>query len=220
MTRSVLIVEDDGPTRKRIAAAVAADPELVVTGEAASLTEAEDLLRAAAPDVLLVDLGLPDGSGVELIRLARSLAQGTQAMVITVLADERHVMQALEAGAQGYLLKDGSARYVRRSVQELLAGGSPISAPIARYLLRRFETARPAASEAAAGQAPRLTPRESEVLELLAKGFTYDEIGGLLSIASGTVMTHVRHIYRKLEVGSRGEAVYEAASLGLLDWRA
>ncbi len=216
MAYTVLIVEDDTPTRTRLAEAVSAHPELEVVGQAGDFSGGLELLRSRAPDVLLVDLGLPDESGVRLIRVARELGGDTQAMVITVFADEKHVMEAIQAGARGYLLKDGSAAYVARSILQLVAGGSPMSAPIARYLLRYFQA--PAdAPETPAADAPRLTPREGEVLKLLAKGFTFDEIGGVLEISSHTVTTHVRHIYRKLEVSSRSQAVYEAANLGLLD---
>lgn len=224
MAQSVLIVEDDAPTRARIAAAVDAHPDLRVAGEAGDFAGGLAALRPTPPEVLLVDLGLPDRSGVRLIQATRELSPDTQVMVITVFADEKHVMQAIEAGARGYLLKDGSASYVARSILQLLRGGSPISAPIARYLLQRFQhqpvhdaSAEPAGEAAADGPRPGLTPREHEVLRLLAKGFTFDEIAGLLEISPHTVQSHVRHIYRKLEVGSRSQAVYEAASLGILD---
>lgn len=213
MPNTVLIAEDDAPTLGRLARAVAAHPELQVVGEARTCREGSRLLRATAPDVLLVDLGLPDASGVELIREARSLAADTHAMVITVFADESHVIEAIEAGARGYLLKDGSDDYVCTSILQLVAGGSPISPAIARYLLDRFRSA-PAAR--ADGNAPSLTGREREVLSLLAKGFTFEEIGSILEISPHTVTTHVRHIYRKLEVGSRSQAVYEAIHRGLL----
>jgi len=225
MAHSVLIVEDDAPTRARLVAAVEAHPELEVVGEAADFAAGLAALRETAPDVMLVDLGLPDRSGVLLISAARQVSERTQTMVITVFADERHVVEAIEAGASGYLLKDGSASYLARSILELVSGGSPISAPIARYLLRRLQPSgrreRPGPTPTGPRSEPApsvsLTPREHEVLRFLAKGFTNEEIGELLGISPHTVTTHVRHIYRKLEVGTRGQAVYEAASLGLLE---
>ena len=166
---------------------------------------------------LLVDLGLPDGSGIELIREARQVSPATQMLVITVFADEQHVMEAIEAGAHGYLLKDGSSDYIARSIAELLAGGAPISPPIARYLLRRFQLqSQPALARAA----PMLTAREREILSLVARGFKVPEIGELLQISGHTVTTHVLHLYRKLEVNSRSEAIYEAVHLGLIDLKA
>jgi DNA-binding NarL/FixJ family response regulator len=212
----ILLVEDDEPTRARLAEAIAAHAELEVQSAVATCAEARvELDSEPPPDVLLTDLGLPDGSGVDLIRLARDRSAATQAMVITVFGDEKHVLAAIEAGAMGYLLKDGSAEYIGRSILELLAGGSPISPPIARSILRRFrgDTASPARPEA---NAPRLTERESEVLTLIVKGFSYGESARLMGVQESTVTSHVRNIYRKLEVHSRGEAVYEALQLGLV----
>jgi DNA-binding NarL/FixJ family response regulator len=218
VTHGVLLVEDDPSTRARLAGAVAAHPDLEVLGEAGTFADGSRLLRRLAPDVLLVDVGLPDGSGIRLIREARLLSADTQSMVITVFADEKCVMEAIEAGARGYLLKDAAPARVADAVLQLIAGGSPISAPIARHLLRRFQDAAEAAppdAEAAGG--PHLSEREREVLALLAKGFRYQEIADLLHVSGHTVTTHIRRIYRKLEVNSRSQAVYEAANLGLLD---
>lgn len=209
----VLIAEDDGPTRDRLAAAVASDPALAVAGSVGTLGEALQAVRREAPEVLLVDLGLPDGSGLDLIREARRLAADTQALVITVFGDERSVIAAIEAGARGYLLKDGAPDDVCAAVHQLLAGGAPISPVIARHLLRRLAPEPPPPAEA---DVPRLSAREVEVLELVVKGFTFPEIAGLLGISTHTVTTHVRRIYRKLEVRSRSEAVYEAVQLGLV----
>jgi DNA-binding NarL/FixJ family response regulator len=214
MANTVLIVEDDPPTRKRLEAAVGAVPGLCVVTSTGSAREARAALRSA-PDVMLVDLGLPDGNGVDLIREAQRVAAGTRSMVITVFADEQHVMDAIKAGAQGYLLKDGSAEYIARSIEELLAGGSPISPPIARYLLQSLQQDRSPAARA--DEAPLLTARELEILTLVAKGFSVAEVGELLGIAARTVTTHVQHIYEKLEVSSRSQAIYEAVNLGLID---
>jgi DNA-binding NarL/FixJ family response regulator len=212
----ILLVEDDEPTRARLAEAIAAHSELEVQAAVGTCAEARAALEAKPPpDVLLTDLGLPDGSGVDLIRHVRDHGATTQAMVITVFGDEKHVLAAIEAGAMGYLLKDGSAEYIGRSILELIAGGSPISPPIARSILRRFrtETATPARPEA---DTPRLTEREGEVLTLIVKGFSYAESARLMGVQESTVTSHVRSIYRKLEVHSRGEAVYEALQLGLV----
>jgi DNA-binding NarL/FixJ family response regulator len=212
-THTILLVEDDDATRARLARAIRAHPDLQLTGEAGSCGAAREQLGRAEPDVLLVDLGLPDGSGADLIRELKARGSRTEAMVITVFGDESHVVAAIEAGATGYLLKDGSSDYVAESILELVNGGSPISPAIARHLLRRFREPPPPAP---APDAPSLTDREREVLGLLVKGFTFPEIGGLLGISAHTVTTHVRHIYEKLEVRSRAEAVYEAMQLGLV----
>src|SRR6185369_9399624 len=141
---SILLVEDDAATRARLAGSVVRHPALTLIGEAGSCKEALAHLAQTAPDVLLVDLGLPDGSGVDVIRELKRRSYATEAMVITVFGDEQHVVAAIEAGASGYLLKDGSAEYVCDSILELMRGGSPISPAIARHLLRRFRGAPPA----------------------------------------------------------------------------
>lgn len=212
---TVLLVEDDDATRARLARAVEQFPGLQLAGLASSCREARQQLDRIEPEVLLVDLGLPDGSGVEIIREAKRRKGTIEAMVITVFGDEKHVVSAIEAGATGYVLKDGSNEYIGESILELLQGGSPISPAIARHLLRRFRDPAPGPA-AEDGEVPGLTDREQEVLRLLVKGFTFQEIGKLLGISAHTVTTHVKHIYEKLEVRSRAEAVYEALQLGIL----
>lgn len=209
---TVLIVEDDAPTRRRLARAVAQRRELSVVAEAGSLAEGLAALQREAPDVILVDLGLPDGSGLDLIQVARRLSADTHCLVVTVFGDEQSVVSAIETGARGYLLKDASHDLVGQAVLDVLAGGSPISPPIARHLLRRFQPQVPDPR----GGGPRLSGREREILELVVKGFTFPEIAHLLNISAHTVTTHVRRIYRKLEVSSRSEAVYEALQRGLV----
>lgn len=214
----VLLVEDDPSTRRHLARAVEAQPDLSLVGQAGSVAEGRELLRLLgdAPDVLLTDLGLPDGSGIELVHHLREHAPDALAMVITALGDEKTVIAAIEAGAAGYLLKDGSSAEIGDAVRALLAGGSPISPGVARYVLRRLQRVEPDAPPGPSPDAPHLTDREHEVLALIAKGFTFPEIAELLSISAHTVTTHVRHIYRKLEVGSRSSAVYEAVNLGMI----
>jgi DNA-binding NarL/FixJ family response regulator len=214
---SVLLVEDDEATRARLARAIETHPELRLSGTAASCREAIAALEREPPDVLLTDLGLPDGRGIDIIREVRLRGLATESMAITVFGDERHVVAAIEAGATGYLLKDGSSDYVTESILQLLAGGSPISPPIARHLLTRFRAEAVPPMETAQEPVPSLTEREREVLLYLVKGFTGPEIGGFLGISGHTVASHVKSIYRKLEVRSRGEVVYEAMQLGLVE---
>jgi DNA-binding NarL/FixJ family response regulator len=216
---TVFLVEDDSATRARLARAIAQDAGLQLVGQAASCAEARACLATLAPDVVLVDLGLPDGSGIELIRELKQRDVRTEAMVITVFGDEKHVVAALEAGATGYVLKDGANGYITESIRELVNGGSPISPAIARHLLRRFREPLAATARAGVDGVPELTEREHEVLALLVKGFTFAEIGDLLGISAHTVTTHVKHIYGKLEVRSRAEAVYEALQLGIVKER-
>jgi DNA-binding NarL/FixJ family response regulator len=212
--RRVLIIEDDEPTRERLVRAIAAHPEeLELAAAVGTCREALLALRSDPPEVLLVDLDLPDGHGIELIRAARALSSDTQSMVVTVFGDEKSVLGAIEAGARGYLLKDASAEGVGVAILQLLAGGSPITPAIAQHLILRFQE-RASSVEREAG--PSLSRRELEVLELVVKGFTFPEIASLLALSPHTVGTFVRRIYRKLEVRSRGEAVFEALQLGLV----
>lgn len=217
---TVLLVEDDEPTRARLAGVVREHAALRLLAAVGTVADARRELDTRIPDVLLTDLGLPDGHGVDLIRELRTRAPATHCMVVTVFGDEQHVVNAIEAGALGYLLKDGSPDYIGSSIMELIGGGSPISPPIARYLLKRFRSvASPAPLAPAtppANPLPHLSERESEVLTMIVKGFSYAETARLLAVSTHTVTTHVRNVYRKLEVHSRGEAVYEALQLGLV----
>lgn len=219
---SILIIEDDPETRSGLCQHIEASDALSVAGAGGSVAEGIALLDSAQPpvDVLLVDLGLPDGTGEDVIRHARSLAQPPEIMVITVFGDEQHVVSAIEAGATGYLLKDSSRESLAQSIHDLLNGGSPITPIIARHILRRFGGARSAPAELAEAQdedTPKLTPRESEVLSMVARGYTNNEIADLLQMSFHTVTSHIKHIYRKLSVRSRSEAIFEASQLGILD---
>lgn len=213
---AVLLLEDDARTRDHLAAAIAGHPALRLQAAVGTVAEALAALTASPPAVLLTDLQLPDGDGTDVIRACREHAPRAIALVITVFGDEGHVVRALEAGALGYLLKDGEAPEVAQSILDALDGGSPISPPIARHLLRRFRPPEPAAPAVEADALPRLSAREHEVLTLIVKGFSYAEIARLTGTSPHTVTTHVRSIYRKLAVHSRGEAVYEALQLGLV----
>lgn len=209
----VVLVEDEPEVRERLARAVAADPGLQLLGSAGNCAEARELLRLCPPEVLLVDLGLPDGRGSELIREALALRADTLVMVISVFGDEAHVVEAIEAGACSYLLKDASAPQVGRAIREMLEGGSPMSARVARHLLQRFHKPAPAP---VVPSSRFLSDRETDVLDLVAKGYAYAEIGDALGISINTVGTYVKQIYRKLAVSSRGEAVFEATQQGLI----
>ena len=202
--------------RAHLARAIGADPMLSLT--AAVGTVAEGLAELAAePDVLVADIGLPDGSGLEVVRARREGRPDALSMVVTALGDERSVISAIEAGACGYLLKDETTDEIASSIRQLLDGGSPIHPAIARFVLRRLQTEpEQAGGVAPADDTPRLSEREHEVLQLVAKGFRFPEIAETFGISAHTVRTHVRRIYRKLEVGSKGEAVYEAVQLGIL----
>lgn len=211
MTR-VLIVEDDPAFRQRFAAIVTSCLEFVLAAAVATAAEARAVLASGPIDVLLCDLGLPDGDGADVVREARRLHPSLDAMVVTIFGDEAHVMRSIEAGAAGYLLKDSLPDDIIATIQLLRSGGSPIHPTIARRILLRFSDV----SRAPRESAPSLSEREIEVLQLVSKGYRVPEIAALLTISPHTVSSHIKNIYAKLEVSSRGEAVYEASRLRLI----
>ncbi|MET4216905.1 DNA-binding NarL/FixJ family response regulator [Bradyrhizobium sp. LB7.2] len=210
---TVMVVEDDPAFLTRFCKIVASDAELELFAAVADVASARQAMSKAAPDVLLTDLGLPDGSGIDLIRETAHRHPDTDIMVITVFGDEDHVLASIEAGATGYILKDSLPQEFVHLIKQLRAGGSPISPVIARQLLRRLK---PAAVAAEAKPETALSVRESEVLAFIAKGFSFGEISRLLGLSHHTVVSHVKKIYQKLAVHSRGEAVYEAGKMGLI----
>ncbi len=217
MSATVLIVEDDPEFLRRFSEAVLDDPALHLLGAVPTGAAALALLGVQAPDVLLVDLGLPDMDGVDLIRHATRQCPRCDVIVVTMFGDDGHVLPSIEAGATGYLLKDTANARVAASIHEVMAGGSPISPSIARRVLARFRVApAPPAAPPVQPEASPLTDREIEILRLVAKGLSFESVSELLGISSHTVVAHVKKIYRKLAVHSRGEAVYEAGQMGLL----
>lgn len=215
-TLTLAIVEDEPQTRAALAARLSAVEGYRILWQADRLTQARGALRVQVPDVLIVDLGLPDGSGLDLIADARALAPAPAIMVLTVFGDEQKLIRAIEHGARGYLLKDEPAIGLVDAIEQLRAGGAPISPAIARHLVARM--LRPATALPEPVESP-LTPREVEVLRLSAKGYNHAEVARLLELSAHTVASYTRRIYEKLEVNSRTEAVYEAARLGLLHAR-
>ncbi len=181
---------------------------------AASLSEGRARFAEVEPDVLICDLSLADGSGVELIRELCAVNRRLCVLVVTVFAEQNKVLDCLQAGAQGYLLKENGFEQLGQAIRDIYAGGSPISPQIARRLLGRLRLAQEG-NATVLGEI--LSAREMEVLKLLARGFTYEEISVLLGVSGGTIATYVKRLYRKLEVTSRSEAVFEAASRGIID---
>ncbi|MFC4251325.1 response regulator [Sinimarinibacterium flocculans] len=178
-----------------------------------SLANARTLLRQHPPDIALIDLGLPDGSGVELIR---DLApRGCQCVVTTIYADDHHLFPALRAGACGYLLKDQPGDKVVHALRGIVAGEPPLSPVIAQRLLRVFGAPANPAERIDA----RLSNREHETLTLIAKGFRLPEVAAQLGVSRNTAAGFIKAIYRKLDISSRAEATLEATRMGLVDPR-
>jgi len=220
MTRqpiSVALVEDDPAVRQRFKASIEKQPQLTWVGEAASVRDGKALLGDNCPRVLLVDLGLPDGSGLEVITEAARHCPATEVMVVSMFGDEGHVIQAIEAGASGYLLKDMDDASLAEHIIQLVDGGSPMSPMIARHLLKKMQ--QPEEPEKAQASDVSLTKRELQLLKLLARGYTYREVADELSVSSHTVNSHIKNLYRKLSVKTKNEAVFAATREGLLDMR-
>ena len=210
----ILVVDDDDAFRESVCAAIARDDGMVLAAQVGNAESARDAIANGEFDVALVDLGLPDGNGIDLIREIARTRPDVDVMVVTVFGDDSHVVSSFEAGAVGYLLKDTPADQIARCIVELHEGGSPISPSVARHLLRRF-VGRGAGSVAPVVDNP-LSEREREVLRLIEKGMTYEEVAELLQISWHTVTAYLRRVYRKLQVNSRTEAVYEARQRGIL----
>lgn len=235
----VLIVEDDPQTREFFAATVSRSEALVLAGSVGTVVEAKAWLDnpARGVDVLLTDLGLPDGSGLDVIRHARRVHPECEPLVISMFGDEENVLASIEAGALGYIHKDSTPEDIAQTILEMKGGASPISPMIARRVLSKYLSLRaggravaidkarsavtPTGKPVAAGagkpkERSLLSGREQEVLELIARGFSYAEIARLHGVSASTVQTHIKNLYAKLAVHSRTEAVFEATQMGLL----
>lgn len=211
-TIRVAVIEDDVGALERISSALEKHNWIEITGIARNVADGLKLIDAGGFDVMLCDLGLPDGSGITLIRHAAQKNRSTDIIVITIFAEQSKVLDSIKAGARGYLLKDDQFDQCAEGIREIRRGGSPISPIIARQLLKEFQP-----RETSKELVQLLSKREAEVLNLLARGFSFVEIGDLLKISRSTVATYVKNIYQKLEVNSRSEAVFEASSLGIIE---
>jgi DNA-binding NarL/FixJ family response regulator len=218
----IVLLEDDAPTRERLQDALAAEPGFAVVAVGTVAAAREEIARLP-PQGLVTDLELPDGHGIELTAEVRAAHPSVEILVISVLCDERSVVAAISAGASGYVVKDALPEDIAATVRQVLRGESPLSAAIARYLLRRLQPPRVAGAGPAAAAPPEgdggglgLTRRETDILWGIAKGMTYNEIADGLGISRKTVPNYIKSIYRKLEVNSRGEAVFEAISRKLI----
>ena len=198
----IAIVEDEGGIRRMLHDLFTGEDGVDVVAALGSVEEALDRLPGLRPEVVIMDINLPGASGIEGVAGLREQLPGTQFLMYTMHDDDHRVFEALRAGANGYLLKSAGPDEVVQAVHEVLRGGAPMSAHVARRVVTHFqERSRP-------GNAlQELSIRENEVLGLLAQGLLYKEIGDRLGIAVGTVKQHIHRIYEKLHVQNRTEAV-------------
>jgi DNA-binding NarL/FixJ family response regulator len=195
------IVEDIEDIRNAVAALLIWDKDFELVFTLSRAEEALDAIPALQPDIVIMDINLPGISGIECIKKVKDQCPATQFMIFTIYENDENIFTALEAGASGYLLKKSTMPQIAAAIKELYEGGSPMSALIARKLVQRYQKPVPDAA------LHLLTPKEKEILVLLSEGLLYKEIADRLSIATGTVKQHIHHIYEKLHVSNKTEAI-------------
>jgi DNA-binding NarL/FixJ family response regulator len=216
------LIEDDPLVLRFVTDALALRPGWQLLGVSTHLAHALENALTVDAHVFLIDLGLPDGRGEVLLERLAQAQPAAERLVFTVFGEESRLVGALEAGATGYVLKGCSEQELVVAIEQICSGGAPISPLLARRLLQRFRAAAPAALAVGAAVArdrpegAQLSPRECEVLQLLAQGYVNKEIARHLSISPTTVGSHVKNLYRKLSVHSRVQVVRSAQARGLL----
>lgn len=200
--RRVAIVEDDGGLRNQLERILQSAPGICCAGTFSSGEKALAGLAAVQPDVILMDINLPGMSGIECVARLRKELTAAHVIMLTIYEDADRIFQALQAGADGYLVKSSPTDVLLRAIEDVHQGGAPMSSHIARKVVQQFRQPGPAKDETEG-----LAPREREVLNLLASGFVYKEIGDRLGIGTETVRTYVKNICKKLHVRNRLEAV-------------
>jgi DNA-binding NarL/FixJ family response regulator len=202
MAINVAIVEDLKEIRDALQSFISIDKDVSLTGCFSNAEEATGELPGLQPDIVIMDINLPGMSGIECIRQVKPFCPACQFMMFTVYEDDEKVFEALKAGASSYMLKKHGSQKIIEALKELYAGGSPMSADIARKVVSAFH-----ANEKHSGPNYHLTRRESDILQLLAKGMLYKEIAQQISISNNTVKQHIHNIYEKLHVQNRTEAL-------------
>jgi DNA-binding NarL/FixJ family response regulator len=202
MPITVALVEDDAPLRASLTGILERAPECRCVGAFASAEDALRELPSLSPQVVLMDINLPGMDGVQCVRRLADLLPNTQMVMLTVQEDTDVIFESLAAGASGYLLKPVRSAELLAAVKDVFAGGAPMTSNIARKVVQSFKR-----NGAECDDAKQLSTREREVLDYLAKGYSYKETASLLNISYSTVHTHIEHIYQKLHVQSRAQAV-------------
>lgn len=202
MKKTVLVVEDDRGLRDQIAKILELAPDVACVGVCSSAEEALRLIVQKKPNVVLMDIKLPGMSGIECVAEITKSFPKTEVIMVTVYEDSERIFRALKAGASGYLIKSDSSDQLLDAIRDVYKGGAPMSSSIARKVVKQFR-----ATGVSPQESNNLSNREREVLELLAQGMIYKEIGDKLNIGTTTVRTHVQNICYKMHVRSRVEAV-------------
>lgn len=213
---NIIVLESDESVLMRIEHVLSDVSDIHIIGKASTKRQAQELMAQFPFQMLVTDLSLPDGLSLELIRQCAAAHPDCDIMLLINSGDNPHIVSAIESGAKGYVIKDELEKNLIAAVRLLQAGGSPVSPGVAKSVLRALRTQVTQVTTVNQVTTPNpLSERETEILNLLAKGMSFNEIGEILTISPHTVTAHVKKIYRKLQVHSRGEAVYEAAQMGL-----
>lgn len=205
----IIIVEDDARTRESLRVLLNGEQGITVLDIYATAEEALSAIKKGlTPDVMLVDIGLPEMSGIEFIKKAKELVPDSEIMIFTVFEDRETILSAIKAGASGYILKGASPREIIEALKNIYEGGAPMSPKIARALIKEFQ------KEIA--EQYLLTPREVEIIKAIEKGLSYKEISSTLNISVHTVHTHIKNIYEKLQAKNRADALIKARRKGII----
>ncbi|MFP8781451.1 LuxR C-terminal-related transcriptional regulator [Hydrogenophaga sp. RWCD_12] len=212
----IYLIEDDPSILQFVQQAMLSRPNWQLEGVSDSRSHALQYALSGEANVFLVDLGLPDGRGEELLRWLAEVRPDAELLVFTVFGDESRLVGALQAGATGYVLKGCSSEELVHAIEQIRGGGAPISPLLARMLLRQFRVAQESPVLVQALHEVMLSERETEVLKLVAQGYVNKEIALRLAISPATVGSHIKNLYRKLAVHSRVQVVRAAQERGLL----
>jgi len=209
----IFVVEDQPKILKNLLKLLRGAETVTVVGQAMSAEDALESIADCDPEVILLDLGLPGMDGIEATRLIKQRWPDKEVLIFTIFDEEAKVLEAIQAGASGYLLKGMEAEKIVEAINDVHQGGSVIQPSLARSLLRHFRQQQQRPEE----EVPTLTPREVEILQIIAKGLSNAEAAKVLGISRATIRTHLEHIYAKLEVSNRVEAITEGIRQGLID---
>ena len=210
MKTKVALVEDNEKTREYLRALLGGSDGMELVCVCSTGEEALEKIPVAPPDVIVMDINLPGISGVDLTRTLKAQFPAVEVLILTIHEDRENLFAALQAGASGFLVKGSASTEIVQAISLLMAGGAPMSPVIARYVIEEFHEVKPARTPSA------LTSREREVLQGVAAGLSEKKLAEKLSVSPHTVHTHIKKIYRKLQVGSRAEAVLKARNKGIV----
>jgi len=206
----VAVVEDNEKTLEYLSALFNGSDGIELACACSTGQEAIERVPQELPDVLIVDLNLPDMSGVDIIRAIKEKHPRTEILVLTIHESREHLFSALQAGAAGYLVKGASSTEIVSAVAMLMAGGAPMTPTVARYVIEEFQDIK------SRRETTTLTKREREVLQGIASGLSEKKLAVSLSVSPHTIHTHIKKVYRKLQVNTRAEAVLKARNKGIV----